>query len=133
VFGEISVFKADLCAPELHQTNGQILAMVINTTINANYTAPALRTKLLYEHIDTLNPRSTLYLLLFTSFILSFLLSVIGSVWAKQHQSKHKYISTAEIGYNATFINIFIEHLLVYQSIVPVFLEVLRPIFPLLA
>jgi hypothetical protein len=88
--------------------------MVIITSVNNSYTSLGLKQKILYEHLDTLDPRRTVYILLATSVILSIILSIAGSVWAKDNQDRHRYISSAEIGYNNSFINIFINHLLVY-------------------
>jgi len=42
-------------------------------------------------------------------------------------------LDSKEIGYNYSFAKIWIEHLLIYSSVIPVFIEIVRPMFLLLS
>lgn len=87
-FGEIRLFKSDLCPPECHQSNGQVLAMVFNTSANSYFTANGLREKFVYTHVDTINPRLTIYILLATSVLLALIHSIAGVVWSQRNETR---------------------------------------------
>ncbi|CAD8120886.1 unnamed protein product [Paramecium sonneborni] len=106
--------------------SSQLIGVLLHSSSHQKYLREALSFNLpLY-----LNPLNSEFFSIGIAIILAITFSIAGSIWISNNKDKHLYIREQN---NYNFISLLIDRLIIFSNIVPIFVEVFRPIFLLLA
>ncbi|CAK56668.1 unnamed protein product (macronuclear) [Paramecium tetraurelia] len=106
--------------------SSELIGVLLHSSTRQKYLREALSFNLpLY-----LNPLNSEFFSIGIAIVLSITFSIAGSIWSSNNKDKHLYIREQS---NYNFISLLIDRLIIFSNIVPIFVEVFRPIFLLLA
>ena len=123
---DIGLDKHDLIEENGVLESSQIIGIILQSSQKQKY----FRECLSFNLPLFLNPLKAELFSIGISIVLAITFSVAGIIWSSENQSQHLYLRELT---NYNFVQMVIDHLVVYSAIVPVFLEIGCPIFLLLA